>query len=275
MPALFPSTYKQVVKNMEDILNQLNVLNMISEKINGYDDKFTEVSTKLDSYDEKFTEVSSKIDEFGTEFDTISASVDTINNSITNINQELETINTSIAKIGDLSDLPYDSVAELGNKVVELEKKILDNTDPGTSKGDIVNTDDGMKVIGVHMNTTNVTENTTINNYTQGITYEIKSTEAIGLKDKTGVSGAYCMLVTFKQDATLTGETAVSEFVPFQVAYGTDGMIMYKRTANTTDDTWNEWETTEVRTQIIETEDNTEPAADVQIAGEYWMENLT
>ena len=119
---------------------------------------------------------------------------------------------------------------------------------------------------------------TTINNYTQGITYEIKSTEAIGLKGKPGVSGAYCMLVTFKQDATLAGESAVSEFVPFQIAYGTDGMVMYKRTANSTDNTWSEWVTTEQvkpRTQVIETDDNNQPADDVQIAGEYWMENLT
>lgn len=261
MPALFPSTYKQVVKNMEDILNQLNLLNTINEKINGYD--------------EKIDGISSKMDEFSKELETISNSFDTINDDITKINQELETIKTSVDKIGDLSDLPYDTIADLGDKVVELEKKLLESTDPGTATGDIVNSDDGMKVIGIHVNTTNVTENTTINNYTQGITYEIKSTEAIGLKGKTGVSGAYCMLVTFKQDATLTGETTVSEFVPFQIAYGTDGMITYKRTANTADNTWNDWETAEVRTQIIETENNTEPAADVQITGEYWMENLT
>ena len=166
----------------------------------------------------------------------------------------------------------------------KLQKKLcrtvqlLKHTEPGTASGDVVNTDNGIKVVGVHVNTTNVTENTTINNYTQGITYEIKSTEAIGLKGKPGVSGAYCMLVTFKQDATLAGESTVSEFVPFQIAYGTDGMVMYKRTANSTDNTWSEWVTTEQvkpRTQVIETDDNNQPADDVQIAGEYWMENLT
>lgn len=250
MPALFPSTYKQVVKNMQDILTQLEVLNSINDKVNSYDAKFDEINTN-------FT---------------------TINQSFEKINTELVTINTSIEKIGDLTDFPYGSITELAEKVEELEDKLLKKTEPGSTSGDVVNTDDGIKVIGVHVNTTNVTENTTINNYTQGITYEIKSTEAIGLKGKSGVSGAYCMLVTFKQDATLTGESDVSEFVPFQIAYGTDGMVMYKRTANSTDNTWSEWVTTEQvapRTQIIETDDNNQPADDVQIAGEYWMENIT
>lgn len=250
MPALFPSTYKQVVKNMQDILAQLEILNSINDKVNSYDTKFDEINSN-------FT---------------------TINQSFEKINTELVTINSSIEKLGDLTDFPYGSITELAEKVEELEDKLLKHTEPGTASGDVVNTDNGIKVVGVHVNTTNVTENTTINNYTQGITYEIKSTEAIGLKGKPGVSGAYCMLVTFKQDATLTGESTVTEFVPFQIAYGTDGMVMYKRTANSTDNTWSEWVTTEQvkpRTQVIETDDNKQPADDVQIAGEYWMENLT
>lgn len=250
MPALFPSTYKQVVKNMQDILDQLAILNSINDKVNSYDTKFDEINSN-------FT---------------------TINQSFEKINTELVTINDSIEKLGDLTDFPYGSITELAEKVEELEDKLLKHTEPGTASGDVVNTDNGIKVVGVHVNTTNVTENTTINNYTQGITYEIKSTEAIDLKGKPGVSGAYCMLVTFKQDATLTGESTVTEFVPFQIAYGTDGMVMYKRTANSTDNTWSEWVTTEQvkpRTQVIETDDNNQPADDVQIAGEYWMENLT
>ena len=92
MPALFPSTYKQVVKNMQDILDQLAILNSINDKVNSYDTKFDEINSN-------FT---------------------TINQSFEKINTELVTINASIEKLGDLTDFPYGSITELAEKVEEL-----------------------------------------------------------------------------------------------------------------------------------------------------------
>lgn len=181
-----------------------------------------------------------------------------------------------IETLGDLSveDFPYDSLKDLADTVKNLEDKLLNQESPTDTDGDIVNDEDGMKVIGVHINSTNVNNNTMISAYKQGVTYEVKSVDAIGLTGKLGMSEQYCMVITYQNDKRLTGEVA-AKITPFQIVYATDQLLMYKRTANVEADTWNEWTTMELaRMQIIETEDNLQPGADVQLEGEYWSERL-
>lgn len=146
-----------------------------------------------------------------------------------------------LLELGDLSDLPMDLNAII-ERVQELEDKIINNTDPDTSTGDIINTDDGIKVIGIHVNTSNTEVNTTIDQYKQGVTFEFKNVEVIGLADIDGtISPGYCFLMTVKNDTSLEGEPEI-DTTPFQIAYGNDSkkFVQYKRVA-TNDTTWGEW----------------------------------
>ena len=88
---------------------------------------------------------------------------------ITNITEDITTIK------GDITDI---------NKILEQLKKLVINP-PAT--GDIINTDDGLKVIGVHINTSKKDENTPINDYQQGITFEFKNTTVIGVNSLPGM----------------------------------------------------------------------------------------
>ena len=180
--------------------------------------------------------------------------------------------------IGDLTDFPFDSFNELAQIVKELQDKLINITEPGEN-GDVVNTENGFKVIGIHVNTSNSETNTLPNEYKQGITFEIKNTDVIGLKGKAGVSENYCLIMTAVQDSKLENETVIDGFTAFQFAYGTDGLVLYKRTATDDMSAWEEWTGQELggeaRQQFIQTEDNTQPGEHVQLAGEYWMETLS
>src|SRR5699024_1830026 len=100
---------------------------------------------------------------------------------ITNITEDITNIK------GDITDI---------NKILEQLKKLVINP-PAT--GDIINTDDGLKVIGVHINTSKKDENTPITDYQQGITFEFKNTTVIGVNSLPGMSsGPYCAVMTVK-----------------------------------------------------------------------------
>lgn len=181
---------------------------------------------------------------------------------ITNITEDITNIK------GDITDI---------NKILEQLKKLVINP-PAT--GDIINTDDGLKVIGIHINTSKKDENTPITDYQQGITFEFKNTTVIGVNSLPGMSsGPYCAVMTVKQDSSITGESGPITTTPFQIAYSVDEFYFYRR--NVTDgNAWGEWLQQQLgggggsggdyRQQIIQSE--TEPVG--QEVGDYWAEPI-
>lgn len=181
---------------------------------------------------------------------------------ITNITEDITNIK------GDVTDI---------NKILDELKGLIINP-PAT--GDIINTDDGLKVIGVHINTSKKDENTPITDYQQGITFEFKNTTVIGVNSLPGMSsGPYCAVMTVKQDSSITGESGPITSTPFQIAYSVDEFYFYRR--NVTDgNAWGEWLQQQLgggggsggdyRQQIIQSE--TEPVG--QEVGDYWAEPI-
>lgn len=185
-----------------------------------------------------------------------------------------------VGQLGDLSELPYD-LNELARRVEELSNKILDvQPDPDTggigTEGDVVNSGTGVKVIGIHVNTSKTEENSTIDEYAHGVTFEFKNSEVIGVKGKTGMTGDYCFIMTVKKDSPIAGEPETLGAKEFQIAYGTDGIYMFRREV-TPEGGWGEWQERvdpkpqEVRQQFVQSD--TQPTD--QLEGEYWCEPIT
>lgn len=179
----------------------------------------------------------------------------------------------ALANLGDLSDVPYD-INQLYNIVNELKEMIMDSPGTGGNSDITQGEDGGAKVIGVHVNTTNSEENTLIENYNQGVTFEIKNTQVIGIKGRTGFTGDYCALQTIKQDSSIEGESETPiNFTAFQIAYGTDGLYMCRRDA-LADGSWGEWSEISGATgsggQIVDSETQPED----QNEGDYWMQHI-
>ena len=189
------------------------------------------------------------------------------------LTEQGDTIKELTDMVGDVkvTELPY-TIKEMADKVKELNDKLLEAT---ASSGDVITTDDGMKIIGIHTNTTNVNVNLTADAYKQGLTVELKSTSAIGLEGKTGMSNPYCFLLTMVKDTAISGETAdVSGYKPMQVAFANNAMYLYCRFANS-DNSWGGWkereeQTIDVRQQFVESK--TQPTD--QRENEYWFEPL-
>lgn len=223
-----PSTYKQVVENMEKVAQLVLDLQALTGKVNE--------------------------DE---------ADIKSISDQVKKMAEEL----------GDLTDLPM-TVKEMYDVIKEVEDKIL-NPDPSTSTGDIVSTDDGVKVVGIHTNTTDKDTDTAPNTYKQGLTLELKNAESIGLKGMDGITKDYVFVITLSQDTGIAGESAVAEgkYSTQQIAYGDTAGIEYSRVSNGTD--WDEWAkmSGEGGTQFIQSD--TQPAADAQKPGDYWCEPIT
>ena len=96
-----PSTYKQVVDNMEKITQLIEELRTLTGKVETDEESINTLSAKIEA-----------------------------------MSREL----------GDLTDLPM-TVKEMYTVIKEVEDKIL-NPDTTTNTGDIVNTEDGVKVVG-------------------------------------------------------------------------------------------------------------------------------
>ena len=177
--------------------------------------------------------------------------------------------------VGDITNITED-ITDI-NKILDELKGLIINP-PAT--GDIINTDDGLKVIGVHINTSKKDENTPITDYQQGITFEFKNTTVIGVDSLPGMSsGPYCAVMTVKQDSSITGESGPITTTPFQIAYSVGEFYFYRR--NVTDgNAWGEWLQQQLgggggsggdyRQQIIQSE--TEPVG--QEVGDYWAEPI-
>lgn len=221
-----PSTYKQVVENMEKVAQLVDELKALTGKV--------------DTDEESIKSLSDKIDAMSKE-------------------------------LGDLTDLPM-TVKEMYDVIKEVEDKVL-NTDPTTNTGDIVSTDDGVKVVGVHTNTTNKDSDTAPNSYKQGLTLELKKAEVIGLKGQDGITKDYIFVITLNQDTAIAGETAVAsgKYSIQQIAYGDTAGIEYSR-VSTSDTKWGDWSkmSGEGGNQFVQSD--TEPTD--QKAGDYWCEPI-
>ena len=202
------------------------------------------------------------------ELKALTGKVDTDEESIKSLSDKIDAMSK---ELGDLTDLPM-TVKEMYEVIKEVEDKVL-NPDPTTNTGDIVSTDDGVKVVGVHTNTTNKDSDTAPNSYKQGLTLELKKAEVIGLKGQDGITKDYIFVITLNQDTAIAGETAVAsgKYSIQQIAYGDTAGIEYSR-VNTSDTKWGDWSkmSGEGGNQFVQSD--TEPTD--QKAGDYWCEPI-
>ena len=73
----------------------------------------------------------------------------------------------ALANLGDLSDVPYD-INQLYEYVNQLKEMILDAPSTGGDGDVTVDTEGNMKVVGIHVNTSNSEVNNLIADYNQG-----------------------------------------------------------------------------------------------------------
>lgn len=179
----------------------------------------------------------------------------------------------ALANLGDLTDVPYD-INQLYKYVDQLVDMILNAPSTGDGGDITVDTDGNLKVIGIHVNTSNSEVNNLIADYNQGITFEIKNTQVIGIRGAEGFSGNYCLVQTAKKDSPLKGEpTTIDGFTAFQIAYGTDGLYMCRRDA-LPDGQWGEWSEISGASggggQFVQADVQPED----QEEGDYWMQPI-
>lgn len=219
-----PSTYKQVVENMEKITQLIEELRTLTGKVDADEESIKFLSDKIEAMSKE---------------------------------------------LGDLTDLPM-TVKEMYAVIKEVEDKILN---PTTNTGDIVNTEDGVKVVGIHTNTTNKDTDTAPNSYKQGLTLELKKTDAISLKGQEGITKDYVFVITLNQDSAIAGESAVAsgKYSIQQIAYGDTAGIEYSR-VSISDTKWGDWSkmSGEGGNQIVQSD--TQPTD--QKAGDYWCEPI-
>lgn len=174
----------------------------------------------------------------------------------------------AIAALGDLSNLPMD-MKEIAETVKKLQDSMIKPPEGGTN--DVVTTDDGSKVLGNHLNTGSAEENTDIADYKRGVTFEVKNVKVIGLSKEDGMTGAYCMVMTVNRDTAIEGEPESIEFVPFQVAFATEGAFLYIR-HTTSDGEWGKWTVLSGGGGGNEIISATQPTG--QKAGDYWCQPI-
>ena len=191
---------------------------------------------------------------------------------IDTIKDEIAKINEDIDKLGDLSDVPM-TIKEITTIIEEINNKIL-NPEPDAG-GDLINTEDGVKVIGIHANTTDSENDTAPNAYKQGMTLELKKASAVGLSDKEGINKEYVFVLTFVQDSSIKGESAIAndKYSCQQVAYADIAGVQYSRTSSD-NIAWSDWaEMSGSGSGHIQwVESTTEPVD--QLSGDYWCEPL-
>lgn len=174
----------------------------------------------------------------------------------------------AIAGLGNLSELPM-NLEEIANTVKKLEDTIV-NPPAGGASSDVITTEDGSKVLGNHLNTGNAEVDTPLDEYTRGVTFEVKNVTIVGLNEKDGMTDAYCMVMTVKRDSAIEDEPEAISFTPFQVAFSTSGACLYIR--HQSDTGWDEWQGLSGggSKEIVS---DTQP--DKQKAGDYWCQPIT
>ena len=153
-----------------------------------------------------------------------------------------------------LTETEKPDITELINTILKSISNII---------GDI----DGMQgVINTLIN--NIDQNTPPSGYTHDITYEFKKTDVVGLSDAHGfesLSHAFIMTVT-------SNSVEGDNFVPYQLATG-NTMHQYYRVAKSVGGNgalvWDEWVELRYGTKMEVYE--SEPEADLQVPGDFWL----
>ena len=309
-----PSTYQQVLKNMRQItedhellVDPTNGLAIIADKVNdstsGLDAVNNKVNTAvsdLDTLSNKVNDPVNGLDAAATNAaeakeiaDDLQDHMDVIDKYIElpdNVRVDPETgkliyvdsegnpiidPDTGNPKEAETPNITYDELA----KVVEtLQDMFIKAPEPGeeSKSSVVVNSEGETKVIGIHVNTSNHSVDSTPASYKHGVTYEIKNIGSIGLSGKSGMTGTYCLVATFTKDSALDSETSsISSFKPFQIAYGTSTGTYYKRFADSvTATSWGEWMGGTRTMQEMAVVQTSQPSSGTQLTGEFWYETL-
>lgn len=249
-----PSTFIQVRENMEKLIELVNRVNELAETTSD----ISVIKDQIIIIKDQIIDINEKLNDL-------------------NLDQaQLDLINAKLDKLGDLTNVTI-TIEEIQQVINEINNKIL-NPDP-TKPGDIIDTDDGVKVVGIHTNTTDKDNDTTPDTYKQGLTLELKKASAVGLSGKTGIDKEYVFVMTFVQDSSIKAENAVEtgSYTCQQVAYADIAGTQYSR-ISTDGTSWGEWAemsgtgtpTGTPHLQWVESE--TEPMD--QVSGDYWCEPL-
>lgn len=136
------------------------------------------------------------------------------------------------------------------------------------SEADTYGTIPDLKVIGITLETANITLATLPSAYTREITYELKTSTALGLDGREGITGNLFLVVTYKLAHTVEG--AIDSIKPFQTVF-TGTISRLYREKNTDTDTWSAWieNTSDDHPTGFVTSD-TQPIADAQNTGDFW-----
>ena len=309
-----PSTYQQVLKNMKQIAedhelltDSTNGLEAIANKVNnsntGLDalntkvnntvnnvntlaDKVNNPNTGLAAVNAKATATKETVDKLKDHVDVIDKYIDLPDNVkvdpetgkliyVDNQGNPIIDPETGRPKEAELPSISYDELAKI---VEQLQDMFIKAPEPGeeSKSSVVVNSEGETKVTGVHVNTKNVSVNSTPASYKQGVTYEIKNIGTIGLSGKSGMTGTYCLVATYTKDSALDNETtSITSFKPFQIAYGTSSGTYYKRFANSvTSTSWGEWMSGSRTMTEMAVVQRSEPTSGTQLTGEFWYETL-
>lgn len=296
-----PSTYQQVLKNMNQIAADHAILSdptdglvAVAAKVNSPTIGIDKINSRLNNSTTGLEVIAGKVNNATTGIAALNTNLNNTKNRVSALENDVDVLQAythfpeglkidSTGTIKDANnnvvtppDISYDTIVDL---VEELRDRFIDLPAGGGSA--IQTTDDGItKVMGVHVNTYNNTSIGAPSSYKYGVTYEIKKIASVIPSDiyqnRIEFTGeTYCLIATYTVDSKLHNESAVSTFNtfnPFQIMVCPKSGNYFKRYADTLTGTWGPW-TSAIRTMIEMAEVSaTEPTT--QLAGEFWYEIL-
>ena len=193
--------------------------------------------------------------------------------------QVRENMERLLRLIGD--EDPSMSYTDVVNNIEIIKNELDDikemlNPDPSTGGASDITTDaDGnIRVYGIQI----ITQNAELNNpptaYTRDVTFELKSTAAVGLSTIDGFSNRYCIVITYKHNLPSGESVDTFKYVPQQVAFG-DNFKTVSRNAQTNNSEWGTWHaiTEEYVVKFpVFVDQESEPSD--QKAGDYWFKDI-
>jgi len=169
---------------------------------------------------------------------------------------------------------------------IEILNNTVFNPDPDDESGKsdiILDPNEIMKVVGVSVVVSNMGEDTPPSGYERNVTFELKSTNAIGLNGRKGITLPLVLVRTIRMHDV----EGVEGYPTWQCAYGDIAMTMYFRKSED-DVSWGDWvPVVDLPTMLEEHEElmqklshrqfvqsDTEPLPDEQEPGDYWVQSI-
>lgn len=265
-PQMNPSTYKQVRENMRNIA------------------AFADGLANL-----KFDDITSVLSRIATAIEGLNVLRDFEDAGDMSYEKFIERLQSIITVLGNLDELKGSEISYAD--LLAYVKKLLDMfgvSYPGSGgnesgggaggegdnsgTGDIVATEDGLQVVGMHTDNSNPDKESTPDAFIHGLSLSVKKAEAIGLSGKPGISPAsgYVIVITITNDTDSKEDGDKHEVNPFQVVFCTDRSGFYIRVAS--DNTkWGGW-FAPGGLGAGTVESDTPP--DGQAEGDYWLETI-